>query len=343
MLGAGNLRMIVEVLLPASVPSIVAGLRVGAGLGWQSLVGAELIVASAGVGYMMVQGQRNISTADRHERHDRDRHRRAAHRRRAAALEAAVRRRRGWRGHGMSAIEFDSVGKALSQRAGQTFPALEDVELSTVADKEFVAHRRAVGLRQDHVPAHGGRASSSRPRAASRSAARRCTAPGPDRAVVFQQFALFPWKTVTREHRLRPAQQGHARGRARRSGSRGMIELMGLQGYETRIPAPALRRHAAARRDRARLRARSGRAADGRAVRRARRADARRHAGGADAAGARQSAHRAVHHARRRGGGVSRRSRRGDDAAAGAHQGDRRRRAVRASGEMGSATSASRK
>ena len=49
-------------LLPASVPSIVAGLRIGAGLGWQSLVGAELIVASAGVGYLMVQGQSNIST-----------------------------------------------------------------------------------------------------------------------------------------------------------------------------------------------------------------------------------------------------------------------------------------
>ncbi len=62
MLGTGNVRTILEVLLPASVPSIVAGLRVGAGLGWQSLVGAELIVASAGVGYMMVQGQSAVST-----------------------------------------------------------------------------------------------------------------------------------------------------------------------------------------------------------------------------------------------------------------------------------------
>lgn len=62
MLGTGNLRTIVDVLLPAAFPSIVAGLRVGAGLGWQSLVGAELIVASAGVGYMMVQGQSNVST-----------------------------------------------------------------------------------------------------------------------------------------------------------------------------------------------------------------------------------------------------------------------------------------
>lgn len=62
-LGAGAGRMIFEVLLPASLPSIVAGLRVSAGLGWQSLIGAELIVVSAGIGYLMVQGQSNLDTA----------------------------------------------------------------------------------------------------------------------------------------------------------------------------------------------------------------------------------------------------------------------------------------
>jgi ABC-type nitrate/sulfonate/bicarbonate transport system permease component len=62
MLGTGHFRTIVEVLLPGSVPSIVAGLRVAAGLGWQSLVGAELIVAAAGVGFMMVQAEANAST-----------------------------------------------------------------------------------------------------------------------------------------------------------------------------------------------------------------------------------------------------------------------------------------
>lgn len=62
MLGTGHLRMILEVLLPAAMPSIVAGLRVSAGLGWQSLVGAELIVAAAGVGFMMVQAQANVAT-----------------------------------------------------------------------------------------------------------------------------------------------------------------------------------------------------------------------------------------------------------------------------------------
>jgi ABC-type nitrate/sulfonate/bicarbonate transport system permease component len=62
-LGAGNARIISEVLLPGALPSIVAGLRISAGLAWQSLIGAELIVVSAGIGYVMVQGQSNLSPA----------------------------------------------------------------------------------------------------------------------------------------------------------------------------------------------------------------------------------------------------------------------------------------
>jgi NitT/TauT family transport system permease protein len=62
-LGASNVRIIGEVLLPGALPSIVAGLRISAGLGWQSLIGAELIVVSSGVGYLMVQGQSNINTS----------------------------------------------------------------------------------------------------------------------------------------------------------------------------------------------------------------------------------------------------------------------------------------
>lgn len=63
MLGASNLRIVKEILFPSAIPSIVAGLRISAGLGWQSLIGAELIVASSGIGYLMVKGQSNISTA----------------------------------------------------------------------------------------------------------------------------------------------------------------------------------------------------------------------------------------------------------------------------------------
>ncbi len=62
MLGAGSFKTITEVLFPAAVPSIIAGLRIGAGLGWLSLVGAELIVASSGMGNLIVRAQSAIAT-----------------------------------------------------------------------------------------------------------------------------------------------------------------------------------------------------------------------------------------------------------------------------------------
>jgi taurine transport system permease protein len=62
-LGAGRVQTIVEILLPAALPHIVAGLRVGAGFGWQSLIGAELIVGATGLGYMIVQGESNLDAA----------------------------------------------------------------------------------------------------------------------------------------------------------------------------------------------------------------------------------------------------------------------------------------
>jgi ABC-type nitrate/sulfonate/bicarbonate transport system permease component len=62
MLGVGSFRTITEVLFPAAVPSIIAGLRIGAGLGWMSLVGAELIASSNGMGFLIVKGQSAIAT-----------------------------------------------------------------------------------------------------------------------------------------------------------------------------------------------------------------------------------------------------------------------------------------
>jgi NitT/TauT family transport system permease protein len=61
--GASGPRIVVEVLLPASLPSIIAGLRISAGAGWQSLIGAELIAANSGIGLMMVRGQGALNTS----------------------------------------------------------------------------------------------------------------------------------------------------------------------------------------------------------------------------------------------------------------------------------------
>lgn len=61
--GASGPRIVGEVLLPASLPSIIAGLRISAGAGWQSLIGAELIAANSGIGLMMVRGQGALNTS----------------------------------------------------------------------------------------------------------------------------------------------------------------------------------------------------------------------------------------------------------------------------------------
>jgi ABC-type nitrate/sulfonate/bicarbonate transport system permease component len=61
--GASGPRIIYEILLPASLPSIIAGLRIGAGSGWQSLIGAELIAANSGIGLMMVRAQGALDTS----------------------------------------------------------------------------------------------------------------------------------------------------------------------------------------------------------------------------------------------------------------------------------------
>ena len=45
-----------------SLPPIIAGLRISAGAGWQSLIGAELIAANSGIGLMMVRGQGALDT-----------------------------------------------------------------------------------------------------------------------------------------------------------------------------------------------------------------------------------------------------------------------------------------
>jgi NitT/TauT family transport system permease protein len=62
-LGASRLRTVTEVVLPAALTHIVAGIRVGAGFGWQSLIGAELIVGATGLGYMIVQAGSNLQPA----------------------------------------------------------------------------------------------------------------------------------------------------------------------------------------------------------------------------------------------------------------------------------------
>jgi sulfonate transport system permease protein len=46
-----------RIILPAALPSIILGIRLGLGYSWRALIGAELIAASAGVGYMIIEAE----------------------------------------------------------------------------------------------------------------------------------------------------------------------------------------------------------------------------------------------------------------------------------------------
>lgn len=53
----GWFDLIRRVILPASMPAYITGLRSGLGLGWMFVVAAELMGASKGIGYLMNDGQ----------------------------------------------------------------------------------------------------------------------------------------------------------------------------------------------------------------------------------------------------------------------------------------------
>ncbi len=132
----------------------------------------------------------------------------------------------------MANINFAGVQRVFHQN-GNAFVALKDVNLE-VNDREFVAivgpsgcgkttcMRMAAGL--EHPS--GGSVS------VDNEIVRR---PGPDRAVVFQAFALFPWKTVWDNVEFGLISLGVAPAERRRRIEH-YIELMGLAGYEHAFP-----------------------------------------------------------------------------------------------------------
>ena len=46
-----------KIILPQAMPSIMTGIQLGLGYSWRSLMGAELIAASSGIGYMIIDAE----------------------------------------------------------------------------------------------------------------------------------------------------------------------------------------------------------------------------------------------------------------------------------------------
>jgi taurine transport system permease protein len=61
-LGASRWQLILHVVLPSALPSILTGTRIALGAGWSTLVAAELIAATRGLGFMVYSASRFLQT-----------------------------------------------------------------------------------------------------------------------------------------------------------------------------------------------------------------------------------------------------------------------------------------
>jgi NitT/TauT family transport system ATP-binding protein len=128
-------------------------------------------------------------------------------------------------------VRLESVGKTFAGRRGRSIEALHGVSL-VVEDGEFVTVLGPSGCGKStllHVVA--GLTAPSRGRVVFEGAPEAT----PPTAIVFQEHALFPWRTVLDnvgfglEVRGMPDAERTARARA-------LVELVGLQGFEDRYP-----------------------------------------------------------------------------------------------------------
>src|SRR5690348_6871614 len=132
----------------------------------------------------------------------------------------------------MSAIEFLNVHRVYNAPS-RVIVAIDDVSL-TIADREFVA---IVG------PSGCGKTTCLRmaagfdfPTSGSvRVGTRVVRGPGPDRAVVFQHFALFPWMTASANIMLGLRNCNMPKEESERRVAE-VLQLMNLQGCENAFP-----------------------------------------------------------------------------------------------------------
>ena len=62
MLGSTDRQLLPKVILPATVPSIFAGMQTGLSAGWMSVIAAEMVKSSEGLGWTIIMGQEIANT-----------------------------------------------------------------------------------------------------------------------------------------------------------------------------------------------------------------------------------------------------------------------------------------
>jgi NitT/TauT family transport system ATP-binding protein len=130
-------------------------------------------------------------------------------------------------------IEIESVSQRFEISGRKSHLALSDINL-TVEDGAFVSILGPSGCgKSTLLYIVGGFVNPTQGVAKVKGTI--IKGPGPDRGPVFQEFALFPWKTVLGNVMYGLRQQGVKRAEAEAQSHR-LIEMVGLKGYENFYP-----------------------------------------------------------------------------------------------------------
>mgnify|MGYP001336789503 CR=1 FL=1 len=135
---------------------------------------------------------------------------------------------------GRAQIVVDKVNHTYRPAHGRTVRALTDISIE-VRSREFLALLGPSGCGKStllylvggFLPTQAGRILVE---------GKPVTAPGPDRGIVFQHFALFPWKTV-RGNILYGLERQRLPRAEREKRAQAFIDLVGLRGFEESYPS----------------------------------------------------------------------------------------------------------
>jgi len=135
---------------------------------------------------------------------------------------------------GQAQIVIDKVSHTYRPQRGRAVPALSEVSIEIRA-REFFALLGPSGCGKSTLlylvggffPTEAGRILVE---------GKPVAAPGPDRGIVFQHFALFPWKTVRANVLYGLERQGMPRAE-REARAQSFIDLVGLTGFEDSYPS----------------------------------------------------------------------------------------------------------
>src|SRR6202048_2147189 len=137
------------------------------------------------------------------------------------------------RGRAAAMIEIERVSQTFRTSGRQSHLALSDISL-TIGDGAFVSILGPSGCgKSTLLYIVGGFVSPTE--GVARMNGKPIAGPGPDRGPVFQEFALFPWKSVLGNVMYGPRQQGVKPAEAQAQ-SRALIEMVGLKGFENFYP-----------------------------------------------------------------------------------------------------------